>query len=358
MLLSEEAAEHDRPKAAAIGFDRPGAAAEHLFAPAGKLEKFIRYLDSLASGNGQLELLELEDAFRRLRSECVTAAKQADGAKYMEKLLANIADQGLTLRNWFSEACARASNGDESTLSFEHFKVPPTALCRPNWLARMLLETLSLPPLSLLKEALEELAAKPENAFSDTQVVALIRFINVNADEQLSLDEFAAAAHRADRSAHAIAVAEYGQLLKRIENHMQTYRMRVSDLYYSIDTDHKGHISCIELREKLRSWRIADDTDGGANPNAAQKTTATSIPESQGAATGDTQVDSRAVAQDIGSLVRCVCVCAFCRVLVFVARDAVACVWPGQLRSLDLCRAPWRGSGNEAGTRDSSVSAR
>ena len=127
VLLSEEAAELDRPKAAAIAFDRPGAAVEHLFAPAGKLDKFIRYLDSLASGNGQLELLELEDAFRRLRSECVTAAKQADGAKHMEQLLATIAAQGLTLRKWFSEACARASNGEESTLSFEHFKVPRSA---------------------------------------------------------------------------------------------------------------------------------------------------------------------------------------------------------------------------------------
>ena len=292
-------------------------------------------------------MLELEDAFRRLRSECVTkAAKQADGAKYMEKLLANIADQGidaaqLVLRGLCPRFQRRRKYALVRTLQGTTYRALPT-----KWLARMLLK-LSLPPLSLLKEALEELAAKPENAFSDTQVVTLIRFISVNADEQLSLDEFAAAAHRADRSAHAIAVAEYGQLLKRIENHMQTYRMRVSDLYYSIG---KSHISCIELREKLRSWRIADDTDGGANPNAAQKTTATSIPESQGAATGDTQVDSRAVAQDIGSLVRCVCVCAFCRVLVFVARDAVACVWPGQLRSLDLCRAPWRGSGNEAGT--------
>ena len=62
----------------------------------------MRYLDSLGNGNGEFELDELEQAFRRLRRECATAEAEAAGAELMERLLATVAAEGLTLRQWFA----------------------------------------------------------------------------------------------------------------------------------------------------------------------------------------------------------------------------------------------------------------
>jgi len=176
--------------------------------------RLVKWMD--ANGDGKIDYMELESAIRRFRRLCnpMAVAKEQRGRRMMRKLAENLAQENLSVRQFFDFL---DSSGDGVVAGYE------------------LSESLTRRELLTKHEATEAL-----------------HYMDPNADDVVQLHELEAAFSRAGRPIEALEEdAKVGAMFRILEADMHRRQFRITDLMRKLDVDGDGTIDLDEFEEGL-----------------------------------------------------------------------------------------------------------
>ena len=198
------------------------------------LTDLMGYLDPDGNGVSKEELVQGFNTGRLARSNART---EASGRNNMSKMLDAISKTGKELGDWFDSVNTSATlPGGEPVVSERE-----------------------------LKRGLKKLKMN----LSIKQMIDLLRFIDPNADGDLSWGEFQLAVKRIDEpTAMDMFAANAGETIMQLEAEMTKQKCRMLDLFHQIDKDKSGMIDNAELRKGLQKICGYGDAADAAAANA------------------------------------------------------------------------------------------
>lgn len=200
----------------------------------------VRYMDG--NGDGSITFGELELAFRTSRRTKAASKLKGRGKKVLGRIKQLIKDLDISVHVWFEMMdSAGDSEGNGSISSME------------------------------LRKGLKLLVGK-RRRFTENEIVDLIRYMDPNADGDLTLEEVEIAVARSNEgdSEEVRITEENHRVLCRLEEHMKKKGIRLTDLFEEMDEGGDKIISPEELAEGLKV--IADPSKRGRlNPPVMSK---------------------------------------------------------------------------------------
>ena len=199
------------------------------------VDAIMNFMDS--NGDGEVTLDELMRAMRRAKRMNDKVLKQ--GRRMLARLLALLEKREMTLHDWFlhmdGQTCANNhSDGRVTTRELQKG----------------------------LKLMSDEEPLDSELRFNPKDVEKLVRFMDPNADGDLSLEECEL----------AVAKLEQGELeslcieiFQRIETHMKAQKMEFRKFFESLDHSGDGGLSTAELRNGLMAITEARESEKAAH---------------------------------------------------------------------------------------------
>ena len=182
----------------------------------------VKYLDP--SGDGAITVTELEAAFRKARRAKAMQGLLQEGKKLLTKLKAILDRKGLNVEAWFKKmdsAGAAKSDGNCSTRE--------------------------------LRLGLKKLSGKNKaDAFSESDILKLVRYMDPSGEGDLSVDEAKDAFDRLGKvSDEEVMEKEVGNTMIRLEKFMKDKGMRLFDFFNAMDKSGDGDVDVPELTAGL-----------------------------------------------------------------------------------------------------------
>jgi len=189
----------------------------------------IKFIDNLGSGEGAgdglIDVMELEHAFRMGRRVRANAASDKEGMLLAIKFEKMLNDNLTSLSTWFSQNDTSGAGKGDGRLG--------------------VLE---------IRAGVRKLGDKslPKVGWSEAQLLALTRYLDPNGDGDLDIGEFRSGIKRAKEPPAARNFQrKAGRILARLESFMNENNMRIKDLFAYVDKDRSGHIDMDELKGGL-----------------------------------------------------------------------------------------------------------
>jgi chromosome segregation ATPase len=201
------------------------------------IKMVIKYIDRINDDNdGEISIEEFEKAMRQCRRARGCAEEFTRGRLLTVKLEQLVdAHEDLTLNGWFKQV-----------MSQYHASVVEVMGTGPKGKDEKAIGTIALHEaiMNMHKGVVVGIDAEP---FSSEEASDLIRFLDPNLDEHVSVAEFKMALRRAHLPANSLyAEFQCSIVMNKLENYMQDKHLRIKDVFDRIDKDHSG---CIDLKE-------------------------------------------------------------------------------------------------------------
>lgn len=186
------------------------------------VEDLVRYMDELASGTGEITRSEFSRAFRSVRRQVSTSKDKLEGAqltkKLYEVLLQDEALQG-DVSKWIATVVRPIRGVVQNKMKkFELFK------------------------------AMEKLSeTHPSMAINKTQVVQMMRFIDVNGNDELDQNEIEMAFTRVTMDTTFDSLENHERVLFVIDSAMKARNVSANEVFTALDTENNGSLTVEEL---------------------------------------------------------------------------------------------------------------
>ena len=204
-----------------ISKEKPGAV-QPLLSPE-DVDAISNFMDS--NGDGEITLDELMRAMRRAKRMNDKVLKQ--GRKMLKRLLKLLEKRNMTLEEWFyhmdGQTCVKSHSDGRVTI-------------------RELQKGLKLMS--------DEEPIDSDLRFNPRDVEKIVRFMDLNADGDVSLEECQGAVEKLERSELESLCID---IFQRIETHMKAQKMEFRTFFESLDHSGDGNLSTPELRNGLMS---------------------------------------------------------------------------------------------------------
>ncbi|GMH68941.1 hypothetical protein TrRE_jg1105, partial [Triparma retinervis] len=192
-----------------------------------EIKKLVKYLDP--SGDGEINLGELEGAFRKARRARAEKGLVQKGKKLLAKLKKILDKKSWTVQQWFSKMDSSGAAKSDGTVTSRELRLG----------------------LKKLKQG------KGKNAteiFSEPDVMKLVRFMDPSGEGDISIDEAVAAFDKLGKvSEDEIMEQEIGTTMMRLENFMKEKGQRLMDFFSAMDKSGDGDIDVGELTAGLKA---------------------------------------------------------------------------------------------------------
>ena len=176
------------------------------------------------SGDGAITVTELEAAFRKARRGKAMQGLVEEGKKLLAKLKGILEKKGLSVEAWFKKMdSAGAAKSDGNCTTRE------------------------------LRLGLKKLSGKSKSdAFSESDILKLVRYMDPSGEGDLSVDEAKDAFERLGKvSEEEVMKKEVGNTMIRLEKFMKEKGMRLFDFFKAMDKSGDGDVDIPELTAGL-----------------------------------------------------------------------------------------------------------
>jgi Ca2+-binding EF-hand superfamily protein len=189
-----------------------------------EVERLATFLDP--SNDGEIDLTELESAFRKARRTRAEKGMVVEGKRLLTRLRNMLKSKGLTVEKWFREmdgSGAAKSDGNCTTRE--------------------------------LRLGLKKLAGNDsKHQWSESDILKLVRFMDPSGEGDLSIEEANTAFDKLNTtSEEELIMDQVGDTMIRLENFMKDKGMRLFDFFASMDKSGDGSVSTEELIAGLES---------------------------------------------------------------------------------------------------------
>jgi Ca2+-binding EF-hand superfamily protein len=226
------------------------------------IEELIHHIDAQGDGDGEINVRELEWAFRRAKRNAAGDLKAARAL--VARLEALIAAEGVGLAKWFDSIdVSQGGKGDGRVTLLE------------------------------LKAGLRRQTAPREMAkhrFSAYELAAMMRFLDPNGDGDLDLRELRDAIRRTRLTdTEKKKERHLAHMMLMLDGAMRQRQLRIKDLFFKLDADRSGTINLAELTPELeRLTKVQAEPKksmiGGDGPTVPNRRRTETTPASRKAA--------------------------------------------------------------------------
>ena len=209
------------------------------------IKMIVKYIDRINDDNdGEISIEEFEKAMRLCRRARGCAEEFTRGRMLTVKLeqLCD-AHEDLTMNGWFKKAMS-----DHNAAVIE---VKGTG---PNGKDEKAIGTMALHEALLnMHKGLGKVGVDVE-PFTPEDASNLIRFLDPNLDEHVSVAEFKMALRRAHLPANSLyAEFQCSIVMHKLEEYMQDKHLRIKDVFERMDKDHSGYIDLKEFEKGIKA---------------------------------------------------------------------------------------------------------
>ena len=181
--------------------------------------RVVRFMDK--DGDGGITFSELSKAFRVSRRTKAAAKVEAAGKRVLRRIKDLIKEWNLSVKDWFDlmDSCGEAeSNGEISMME--------------------------------LRKGLR-LLVRNKRKFTENEIVNLTRYMDPNADGDLTLEEVEAAIKKSneEETPEQKEISDCNAVLYKLEEHMKKKGIRLTDLFANLDESGDQLLSPDELAE-------------------------------------------------------------------------------------------------------------
>jgi Ca2+-binding EF-hand superfamily protein len=204
-----------------------------------ELEEFVKFMDELSSNTGELSRTEFITAFRLLKREIAMCHDKIEGSRLTMQLFDILKkefqepERDKLVNTWISKIT-----------NATHHHVFEGRVSR----------------LQLVREIKRLSERVPKFKLSSSNIIQLMRFIDVDGDDDLDRYEIEQAFNRASQRHYYEMLESHEQVLWLLEKHMKECRWSVPDLFRAIDADGSGALSLEEIAVKFAEWGFVDNS--------------------------------------------------------------------------------------------------
>jgi len=192
-----------------------------------EINTLVKYLDP--SGDGFVDISELEGAFRKARRARAQKGLVQKGKKLLTKLKAIIDKKSWTIEYWFSKMDSSGAAKSDGTVSTRELRLG-------------------------LKKLKQGRGKNATEIFSEPDIMKLVRFMDPSGEGDISIEEAISAFDKLGKvSSDELMEQEVGHTMMRLENFMNEKGQRLMDFFAAMDESGDGDIDIAELTSGLKA---------------------------------------------------------------------------------------------------------